>query len=191
MIWYETSSGPNKISVEQYQFFPKVVFFYWFNQETAVIECSPARQEARVEIPDIIGALSGLQIFFCENSGWIYGSWQHRFKLKKQQKNGKKNSIEKQFEIRNTLNAKFLLHTWISFLENGGRNVNMPLCQSQRTVVKVIFMTLYNSGTDLIYILYLRRMFTSVYKLCHISYKAVLPRQNSRLINQITQDYLL
>lgn len=156
-----------------------------------MIECSPARQEARVEIPDIIGALSGLQIFFCENSGWIYGSWQHRFKLKKQQKNGKKNSIEKQFEIRNTLNAKFLLHTWISFLENGGRNVNMPLCQSQRTVVKVIFMTLYNSGTDLIYILYLRRMFTSVYKLCHISYKAVLPRQNSRLINQITQDYLL
>ena len=29
-----------------------------------MIECSPARQEARVEIPDIIGALSGLQIFF-------------------------------------------------------------------------------------------------------------------------------
>ena len=54
-------------------------------------------------------------------------------------------------------------------------------------VVKVISMTLYNSGTVqqyLICILYLMRIFTSVYKLCHVSYEAVLPRQNSKLINQ-------
>ena len=132
MIWYRTSSGPNKISVGQYQFSQSGFFFTGSIKERQWWNAHLQHKRPGSESGTLL-ALSGLQSTFFENSGWIYighdnidSRWRNS-SLINEQKNEKKSSIEKQFEIRNTFNAKILLHNSISFLVKTGEGMSMYL----------------------------------------------------------------